>query len=314
MSTKREEWFHENEINIQPIESKHITDLTGQTFNRWTIVGYAGLGKDLKAQWWCKCQCDDTKYYIRTGTELKNGKSKSCGCLISDANRDRRVLFKLAEKYNVEEKDILRLHRIFNGMKQRCYNLLSKDYPKYGKRGIKICDEWLLDPNAFDKWAFTNGYQSGLTIDRIDVNGDYTPDNCQWISVVEQNRNKTTTIYIDYQGERRTLSSVLHEKGIANNYPLYVQRIIRYGWDIDKAINEPVRTSIKKQTIEAILHYFASDNNYLDKREFCVNNGINLATFRRYMCDKEVQNILICNNIIDDKKGHLFKEGFQKNE
>jgi hypothetical protein len=78
-------------------------------------------------------------------------------------------------------------------MKGRCYNSNSKDFPHYGARGIRICDEWLSDFMSFRNWSLNNGFANDLTIDRIDVNGNYCPQNCRWITVAEQNRNKTTT-------------------------------------------------------------------------------------------------------------------------
>lgn len=89
-----------------------------------------------------------------------------------------------------------RLYSIYTNMKTRCYNAGNPTYEHYGKRGIRMCKEWLDSYKAFEKWAFDNGYEDGLTIERVDVNGNYCPDNCKWITPEEQAANKTTTIRV----------------------------------------------------------------------------------------------------------------------
>lgn len=289
--------------------SKHIKDLTGEKFDKWNVVGFAGLNKDLKSTWWCYCDCDKDKYYILVGTELSRGKTKSCGCLIAEENIRRSTLWKEAYKYNVDKKTIKRLHAIFNSMKERCYNLLSKDFPSYGQRGIKIYDKWLLNVDEFVKWSMDNGYQDNLSIDRIDVNGDYEPSNCRWITLKEQARNKRTTIYIEYKGEKRTLLSVLEENGIRNNYNAYRDRIVRYKWDIERAIREPIRTNFKRDSLNKLLNYFKNNNvNKVNIREFCNDNNINTSTFRGYLQDESFRLTLRKNNIYKEEKGFLTYE------
>lgn len=131
-----------------------------------------------------------------------------------------------------------RLQNIFNGMKRRCYSINDKDYNYYGARGIKICDEWLKDPALFESWALNNGYKDGLTIDRIDVNGNYEPNNCRWITAIDNARYKSTTILIDVDGESHTgrewadvlglgtnrINTYIHKYGLANT----VEFIKRY--------------------------------------------------------------------------------------
>lgn len=302
-------FYTKNEIIIEEIKSKHIVDLTDKKFGRWNVVGFAGLNKDLKSTWWCYCDCDKDKYYILVGSELSIGRTKSCGCLIKEENIKRSTLWKEAYKYNVEKKDINRIHRIFKSMKERCYNMLSKDFPNYGQRGIKICDEWLLNINEFVKWSIENGYAKNLTIDRINVNDNYKPSNCRWITTAEQNRNKTTTVYIDYNGEKRTLMSVLKENGIRNNYSTYRNRICKCGWSIEKAISTPIKTHLKKESIDKVLSFFNNgENNKIDIKQFCKDNNLNLYTFRSYLSKKEYMDILNKNNIYRKEKGFLIYE------
>lgn len=97
-----------------------------------------------------------------------------------------------------------RLQRIFSDMKQRCYNIRSPDYRFYGAKGIKICDEWIRDPEKFVQWAESNGYEESLTIDRKNSKKDYSPDNCHWIPAVDNTKYKTTTRIIEVDGEVHT--------------------------------------------------------------------------------------------------------------
>lgn len=191
-------------------------------------------------------------------------------------------------------------------MKERCYNLLSKDFPSYGERGIKICDEWLLDIDLFVKWSFENGYNKSLSIDRINVCGNYEPKNCRWIPIKEQARNKTTTVYVEYKGETRTLMSVLEENGIKNNYSTYRSRILKYGWDLERTIKEPIRTNLKKETLNKLLNCFREVNtNKINIREFCENNNVNCSTFRRYLSTPSFMLVLNENDIYKIEKGFL---------
>lgn len=191
-------------------------------------------------------------------------------------------------------------------MKERCYNLLSKDFPCYGAKGIKICDKWLLDIDEFVKWSFENGYNQNLSIDRIDVYGNYEPSNCRWIASDEQARNKTTTVYVEYKGEKRTLISVLKENGIKNNYSTYRSRILKYGWDLERAIKEPIRTNYKIDAFNKLLNYFKEvDGNKINIREFCEKNNINCSTFRGYLSIPTFMEKLNMNNIYKIEKGFL---------
>lgn len=121
-----------------------------------------------------RCDCGNIKSVRKDLWE--SGSTKACGCLY--------------ETHGQAKGQHTRIYNIFHGMKKRCYNANSKSYKYYGGRGIKICDEWLNDFEAFLRWSMDNGYQENLTIDRINVNGDYCPNNCRWITMAEQQRNK----------------------------------------------------------------------------------------------------------------------------
>lgn len=156
-----------------------VNDLTCQTFGRLKVLERAGSNKDGRALWLCKCDCG--KITVKTGKLLLNGHCKSCGC----GEYENRV-----NNITSHRLSNTRLYTIWQGMKQRCYYPKHKDYHNYGGRGIKICKAWLNDFVNFYKWAVDNGYREDLTIDRIDVDGDYTPDNCRWATWREQRLNQ----------------------------------------------------------------------------------------------------------------------------
>lgn len=158
-------------------------ELTGMKFGRWTVIGRAENNKKGNAMWHCHCECG--KQAIIVGYSLTGGRSKSCGCYhserVSQANKESKTT-------HGEKKT--RLYRIWNGMKQRCFNPNDKDYEKYGGRGITLCDEWKEDFCKFKSWAIANGYSQELSIDRIENNGNYEPSNCRWATQSQQNSNR----------------------------------------------------------------------------------------------------------------------------
>lgn len=131
-----------------------------------------------------------------------------------------------------------KLYRVFNSMKQRCYNKNNEKYKNYGGRGIIICDEWLQDRKTFFDWAFENGYNDTLTIDRIDVNGNYDPDNCRWVTNNEQMWNRTDTLYVTYKDKSYCMSYILRELGLLQHMSAIKKRI-RSGCTFEEAIKKP---------------------------------------------------------------------------
>lgn len=135
-----------------------------------------------------------------------------------------------------------RLYTVWCGMKSRCYNKNDSHYSRWGGRGIQICSEWLLDFNNFKHWAESNGYKAGLTIDRIDNNGNYCPENCRWATVKEQNNNQRTNRLITYSGKTLNLKQWSVELGI--NYGTLHSRLDDFKWSIEKAFNTPVKENL----------------------------------------------------------------------
>lgn len=122
-------------------------------------------------------------------------------------------------------------------MKTRCYNQNSKWYKYYGAKGVTICDEWLSDSMKFIIWSLDNGYRDDLTIDRINVDGQYSPDNCRWIPRSEQSNNRTFKRLLTYNGETKSISDWSKSTGLP--WRVIYCRIHRYGWSVDKALTTP---------------------------------------------------------------------------
>lgn len=144
-----------------------------------------------------------------------------------------------------------RLNRIFRGMKVRCYNPNHGDYKWYGLRGITVCDEWYTPHsqkgfNAFKKWALSHGYNDGLTIDRIDYNKGYSPENCRWVDMGVQNNNSSHNHLITYNNKTQSLSLWCKELNLP--YHTIKRRINCFGWSAEKAFNTPIRVLHKRST------------------------------------------------------------------
>lgn len=131
-----------------------------------------------------------------------------------------------------------RIYRIWQGMKYRCYNPKAYGYKWYGGRSIKVCDEWRNDVVAFWNWAQENGYADNLTIDRIDSNGDYCPENCRWATYKEQANNQSTNRPIAYKGVTKNLNQWIEDLGL--NFTMTHDRL-RMGWTVEDAFEKPKR-------------------------------------------------------------------------
>ncbi len=136
-----------------------------------------------------------------------------------------------------------RLYMCWCNMKARCYRPTVGCYRLYGGKGIKVCDEWLHDYPAFKEWALSSGYNNNLTIDRIDPNGDYSPQNCRWATRQQQTDNRTCTQRYDVDGTLMTLGEISRKHNINRNTLYY--RIVKFNWDVKKAITLKVKGNNK---------------------------------------------------------------------
>lgn len=207
-----------------------FVDLTGNRYGRLTVIERAGNQVHPKGgrQIMWKCICDCGKEHLAVGGHLKLGRIRSCGCI-------RREMIKRCnnKKKTTHGCTGTRLYRIWQGMKNRCYLPSHKSYHNYGGRGITICDEWLHDFQAFYDWAMANGYREDLSIDRIDVNGNYCPENCRWATPKEQARNQTTNRYITINGETMIAADWYQKYGVKKRD--FYNRL-KAGWSPEEAL------------------------------------------------------------------------------
>lgn len=201
-----------------------VHDLTGRRFGRLTVMQRATENtKHGRARWTCKCDCGNI--ITTSGNCLLKGHTKSCGCAV----HDNKPLY----KHGLSKT---RLHYIWRAMKDRCYNPKNSHYKSYGERGISLCDDWNNDFVSFYMWAINSGYREGLSIDRIDNEKGYSPDNCKWSTDIEQANNKRKNKFITFNGKSKTLAQWCREFGL--NYHS-VQSRLNNGWSIEKAFTTP---------------------------------------------------------------------------
>lgn len=191
-------------------------DMTGMQFGNLVVVGRAPdqvreySGRTVrKRMWYCQCDCGSPVKEVR-GSHLRAGKIVSCGCVGRKNCRDAKI------KHNQRHT---RLYGVWCNMKSRCYNKNDRRFKNYGARGIIVCDEWRNDFGAFSSWAASNGYDpqaayGECTIDRIDMNGPYAPENCRWVSEVVQANNRTSNRRVTYRGKEYTISELSKLLGV----------------------------------------------------------------------------------------------------
>lgn len=181
--------------------------------------------------WECKCDCGNIVF--TSTNSLKRNNTKSCGCLQKEkaaaSGRSSSTTHGLSRD---EKGKKTRLYRIWTGIKTRCFNPNVKEFSRYGGRGITLCEEW-KDFKVFHDWAVANGYQDDLSIDRQNLDGNYQPDNCKWVTDKVQCINRSTSKFIEYKGELKTLSALAEEYSMSINC-LYER--LKRGWNIEKAL------------------------------------------------------------------------------
>jgi len=215
-------------------------DIKGLRFSRLTVLYLAGCDQSRTVYWVCICDCGVET--VARGTSLRSGAIKSCGCLRKERLDKSITTHGLTGGRN----HTLRLYRIWRNMKSRCFNPKTPKYKNHGGRGITICPEW-MDYKPFHNWAIANGYQDDLTIERIDNDGDYCPENCKWATYKEQSLNSRQNHIISYKGKSKTLKEWADSMKI--KYSTLRARLIQYGWPIDLALVTPISRQNRKDNL-----------------------------------------------------------------
>lgn len=216
-------------------------DITGMRFGRLTALHRVQTDVRSRAMWLCECDCGSKKLIRRDS--LLSGNTTSCGCFGKEARL----------KANTTHGETnSRVYRIYYDMKTRCSCKSHKNYPNYGGRNITICKEWLGKDGVsnFIKWAKENGYSDNLSLDRIDNNKGYSPDNCRWATIKQQVNNKRTNRLFEYNGETHTIAEWAETFGV--DYPWFRYWLLKIGIEeVVKVINgeKMVRSRVKKRAV-----------------------------------------------------------------
>ena len=224
------------------------TDIIGKKFNLLTPYDYyekrtprktPNHGNKTRHLYIYKCHCDCGNEFEVERYNLMSGHTQSCGC--QHKERARKAC---ADALRTHGDSYARLYTIYRGMRDRCENPNGHAYQWYGERGIKVCDEWANSYEVFREWALSHGYTDELTIDRIDFNGNYEPDNCRWVTMKEQQNNRCNNNYIEYEGKTYTLTQLAEAHNIVPS-TLHT-RLYLYGWDLETALHKPIMQNNSK--------------------------------------------------------------------
>ena len=209
------------DITMDSVPSKRMIDLTDQRFGKWFVVGYAGRNKQNKPVFECKCDCGNVR--VVAGSELCRGRSKSCGCSpFAKHGYARRT------------KGIHSAYSTWANMKQRCTNPKLKHYKNYGGRGIRVCKRWM---ESFAYFLADMGEKPSPehSLERLDNNGGYNPDNCRWATRAEQSKNKRNNFLLTYNGQTKTISGWAKSLGIDR---MTLKGRLRRGWPLERALRK----------------------------------------------------------------------------
>jgi hypothetical protein len=217
----------------------------------------------------CRCSCGDVKEYILL--LLRRGATRSCGCLKSDRTTERNIANKVLTHPNDPH-----IHATWCGMRRRCRDPKVDSFKRYGGRGIKVCESWERSYPAFREWALNHpAYQDGLSIERLDNDGDYEPGNCTWIPLPEQALNRSTTKFFEYQGESKLLWEwAVDPRCVAPSVSSLYQRLDR-GWSFEDALTTPATREgivVTEDQVREIRAEHASGT--LSQREIAARHGV----------------------------------------
>lgn len=192
-----------------------LIDLTGKKFGKLTVISKSNVRKGNRVYWDCICDCGNKT--VVCGINLGR-MVNSCGCIRSKNTTEMKL---------VHGKRKTKLYGVWCSMKSRCNNPNTKGYKNYGERGIIVCDEWMKSFKDFFDWSIRNGYKEGLQIDRIDNDGNYEPSNCRWVTRKENMNNTSKNVYMEYKGEKLTLSQWSDRFGVSEKL---ISERLKNGW------------------------------------------------------------------------------------
>lgn len=201
-------------------------DISNQRFGRLITIKRVIPPGESKNKWLCRCDCGN-ECLVRT-SDLRSGRTQSCGCLKTELDHMRNRSHGMS---------CTSLHKRWRSIKDRCFNPKNKSYKNYGGRGITMCSEWKNSFESFRDWALSNGYKESLTIERRNVNGDYEPSNCLWIPLKEQAKNRRSSHLLTFNGETHNIREWSKILGIPENRIRYR---IQNGYTTEKALTMPV--------------------------------------------------------------------------
>lgn len=204
-------------------------DIKGQRFGRLTVLSFSHLGKHNKAHWLCRCDCGTERTFV--GSYLRNGDTKSCGCLFRETAIDKLP----PARHGMSQTP---LHRTWSSMLERCNNPNNNSYRHYGGRGITVCDEWHIFENFY---ADMGNRPKGYSLDRIDNNKGYYKENCRWATNLEQSNNKRTNVILTLGDKTQTITQWARDLNVD---PTTLGWRLRLGWTVDETLTTPINKAI----------------------------------------------------------------------
>lgn len=218
------------------VHASNFIDMTGWKMwehgvpdSRVIVISQEPKTKSKKIFWKCKCSCGSDKIFVVDGVCLRSGNTLSCGCI----KKERHP--------KTHGGSHSKLYYVWQAMIKRCENQNSKDYSRYGGRGISVCYEW-HSYEAFEQWAKANGYQQGLELDRENNDGDYCPENCRWATHQEQCCNRSSNVWIEYNGKKWTAAECAQTTGVP--YVAVLARV-KNGWTAEEIFSVPYKMKRK---------------------------------------------------------------------
>lgn len=204
--------------------------------SHWTVITRAENSSTGKVRWVCECDCNERNVQIVQANHLREGSSLQCS----------KCAHKITGESNSTHRETeSRLYYIWCSMKSRCNRPTDDAYERYGGRGISVCTEWMNSFESFRNWSLDNGYQEDLSIERVNNDGNYCPENCRWATAIEQANNRRSNRILTYNNETHTLAEWSRLTGLDRH--VITDRIDKFNWSIEKALATPVKRNVNKK-------------------------------------------------------------------